>query len=143
MRMHLSSNTSNSGGYSDLLCTLIRRAVGYQNAGKAHLERGPTTVLPENCALLLQERSSTGTQFYRNAVLQERSLQEHSLYRNAVFYREAGASRKKVANLRGNPELFMQLVSKSGKTIVHSLVIKILVELLFAVPMLSFYRMSI
>ena len=90
--MHLSSNTSNSGGYSDLLCTLIRRAVGYQNAGKAHLECGPTTVLPENCALLLQEHSSTGTQFYRNAVY------KNAIYRNAVFYREAGASRKKVAN---------------------------------------------
>ena len=90
--MHLSSNTSNSGGYSDLLCTLIRRVVGYQNAGKAHLERGPTTVLPENCALLLQERNSTGTQFYRSAVYR------NAVYRNTVIYRKAGASRKKVAN---------------------------------------------
>ena len=55
---------------------LIRRAFGYQNAGEAHLDRWPTTVLPEVFTLLLQEqflqeRSPTGSSLYRNAVLQE------------------------------------------------------------------------
>ena len=96
MRMHLSTTTSNSGGYSDLLYTLIRRAIGYQNAGEAHLERGPTTVLPENCALLLQEHS-----FYRNTVLQERSstgtqsLQERNLLQGSGCLTKKGGQLKR------------------------------------------------
>ena len=55
---------------------LIRRALGYLNAGKAPLDRQPTKALPEACALLLQEQflqehRPTGSSFYRNAALQE------------------------------------------------------------------------
>jgi hypothetical protein len=50
------SNTSKLGSSSDFLYILICRVVGYQNAGQAHLDRWPTTVLPEVCALLLQEQ---------------------------------------------------------------------------------------
>ena len=55
---------------------LIRRALGYLNAGKAPLDHQPTKALPEACALLLQEqflqeRRPTGSSFYRNAALQE------------------------------------------------------------------------
>ena len=35
---------------------LIRRALGYLNAGKAPLDRWPTIALSEACALLLQEQ---------------------------------------------------------------------------------------
>lgn len=125
--MHLSTTTSNSSGYSDLFCTLIRRVFGYQNAGEAHLERRPTTVVPEICALLLQEHS-----FYRNTVST-----------GTQFYRKAGSPRKKGWQKKVTLKLFMQLVFKGGRIIVHSLVIKISVKLLFAVPILSFYRMSV
>ena len=75
-RVSPSTSLQNSSSSYAYLCMLIRRALGYLNAGKTPLDRWPTIALSEACALLLQEQflqdhSPTARSIYRKQSLQE------------------------------------------------------------------------